>query len=29
MVMVVSILAGFIPARRAAKMNAVDTLRME
>jgi putative ABC transport system permease protein len=29
MVMMVSILAGFIPARRAAKMNAVDTLRME
>jgi len=29
MVMVTSILAGFIPARRAAKMNAVDTLRME
>jgi putative ABC transport system permease protein len=29
MVMMISILAGFIPARRAAKMNAVDTLRME
>ncbi len=29
MVMVTSTLAGFIPARRAAKMNAVDTLRME
>jgi putative ABC transport system permease protein len=29
MVMMVSTLAGFIPARRAAKMNAVDTLRME
>jgi len=29
MVMMTSILAGFIPARRAAKMNTVDTLRME
>ena len=29
MVMVTSTLAGFIPARRAAKMNVVDTLRME
>jgi putative ABC transport system permease protein len=29
MVMVTSTLAGFIPARRAAKMNAVDMLRME
>jgi putative ABC transport system permease protein len=29
MVMMTSILAGFIPARRASKMNAVDTLRME
>ena len=29
MVMVTSTLAGFIPARRAAKMNAADTLRME
>jgi len=28
-VMVTSTLAGFIPARRAAKMNAVETLRME
>jgi putative ABC transport system permease protein len=28
-VMLTSILAGFIPARRAAKMNAVDTLRVE
>jgi putative ABC transport system permease protein len=29
MVMLTSTLAGFIPARRAAKMNAVDTLRVE
>jgi putative ABC transport system permease protein len=29
MVMVTSTLAGFIPARRAAQMNTVDTLRME
>jgi len=29
MVMMTSILAGFIPARRASKMKAVDTLRME
>jgi putative ABC transport system permease protein len=29
MVMVTSLMAGFIPARKAAKMNAVDTLRME
>jgi putative ABC transport system permease protein len=29
MVMVTSTLAGFIPARRAAKMNTVDTLRVE
>jgi len=27
--MVASVLAGFIPARRAAKMNAVESLRME
>jgi putative ABC transport system permease protein len=29
LVMVASVLAGFIPARRAAKMNAVESLRME
>jgi putative ABC transport system permease protein len=28
-VMITSIVAGFIPARRAAKMNAVESLRME
>ena len=29
MVMVTSVIAGFIPARKAARMHAVDTLRME